>query len=50
MNEYAEQGLLEKILGGSGMVSQIVGGIGQASDAYKKHRAQSEPLDGELGY
>jgi hypothetical protein len=48
--EYQKAGLLEKILGGAGMAGDIIGGIGEASDAYKRHRAKSEPLDGELGY
>jgi hypothetical protein len=50
MAEMERAGLLEKILGGAGMAGDIIGGIGEASDAYKRHRAKSEPLDGELGY
>jgi hypothetical protein len=50
MEEMERAGLLEKILGGAGMAGDIIGGIGEASDAYKRHRAKSEPLDGELGY
>jgi hypothetical protein len=42
MEEYAKQGLLEKILGGVGLAGSVIGGIGEASDAYKKHRAQQE--------
>jgi hypothetical protein len=50
MAEMERAGLLEKILGGAGMAGDIIGGIGEASDAYKRHRAKSEPLNGELGY
>jgi hypothetical protein len=50
MAEMERAGLLEKIFGGVGMAGSIIGGIGEASDAYKKQRATSAPLDGELGY
>jgi hypothetical protein len=49
LEEYQKAGLLEKILGGAGMVGSIIGGIGQASGAYKAHRAQPG-LSGDLGY
>ncbi len=50
LEEYQKAGLLEKILGGIGLGGSIVGGIGEASDAWKKNRAQTEGNPFEMGY
>jgi hypothetical protein len=42
LEEYQKSGLLEQILGGGGLVGSILGGIGEASDEWRKRRA---PLD-----
>lgn len=47
MEAYQKSGLLEKILGGLGLAGSVIGGIGEASDAYKQHRAK--PFPGEMG-
>lgn len=42
LEEYQRAGFMEKLLGSLGLAGSIAGGIGEASDAYKKGRASRD--------